>query len=91
MDYSFYNTDARAMVEQPRPRFRVLMYENGIGVVAIGQVRDKWDGVSYEQPLYYTATELSDLTGRAFEQLQELKPYAIDVYADGKVRFHFGE
>jgi hypothetical protein len=24
MDYFFYNTDARALTEQPRPRFRVL-------------------------------------------------------------------
>lgn len=82
MDYFFYNTDADALSEQPRPRFHVLidrgfaavggdrqqfgeqlgplapddvllMYENGVGVVAVGRVRERWDGVSHATPQYY--------------------------------------
>jgi 5-methylcytosine-specific restriction endonuclease McrA len=96
MDYFFYNTDARAIIEQPRPRFRVLidqgfaavggdrqrfgkqldqfaeddillMYENGVGVVAIGRVQERWDRVSHNKPLYYTAAEMEQLTGGAYE------------------------
>jgi hypothetical protein len=96
MDYFFYNTDARALTEQPRPRFRVLieqdfaavggdrqkygdqfdqlapddvllMYENGVGVVAVGRVRERWDGVSHVEPRYYKAAEMSRLTGGPHE------------------------
>lgn len=96
MDYFFYNTDSKALKDQPRPRFPLLikqgfaavggdrqkygeqlgqltpddillMYENGIGVVAIGEVRDHWDAVSHTVPKYYTPTEMEGLTGGAYE------------------------
>lgn len=96
MDYYFYNTDATALSEQPRPRFRVLiddgfaaaggdrqqfgeqldqlapddvllMYENGIGVVAVGRVRERWDGVSHTTSQYYKPSEMSGLTGGPYE------------------------
>jgi hypothetical protein len=96
MDYFFYNTDARALSEQPRPRFRVLidqgfaavggdrhrfgeqlgqlvpddvllMYENGVGVVAVGRVRERWDGVSHTTPRYYKPAEMGGLTGGPHE------------------------
>ena len=91
MNYFFYNTDARGIREEPRPRFsvliwggfaasgerrkygehlrqlgpedRLLMYENGIGVVAIGRVREKWDGVAHTAPRYYKPNELGRLDG----------------------------
>lgn len=31
----------------------LLMYENGLGVVAIGTVLEQWDGQSHPDPLYY--------------------------------------
>lgn len=96
MNYFFYNTDANALSEEPRPRFPVLiergfaavggdrqqfgeqlgqlepgdillMYENGVGVVAIGQVRERWDGVSHTTPQYYMPVEMDGLTGGPFE------------------------
>jgi hypothetical protein len=96
MDYFFYNTDAKALSEQPQPRFHVLvelgfaavggdrhqfgeqlaqlapddvllMYENGIGVVAIGRVRASWDGLSHATPQYYKSSEMSSLTGGSYE------------------------
>jgi hypothetical protein len=96
MDYFFYNTDARALSEEPRPRFPVLieggfaavggdrkkygeqlgqlapddlllMYENGVGVVAIGRVCEPWDGVSHTSPRYYRTPELSGLDGGPYE------------------------
>jgi hypothetical protein len=96
MDYFFYNTDATALSEQPRPRFPVLitkgfaavggerqrfgeqlnklaqddillMYENGVGVVALGRVKEGWDGVSYTEPLYYAVPEMDNLTGGPYE------------------------
>ena len=96
MDYFFYNTDSRAIIERPRPRFRVLidkgiavvggdrqrfglqleqlgqedillMYENHIGLVAVGKIKERWDGVSHQNPLYYTQTEMENVTGGAFE------------------------
>jgi hypothetical protein len=96
MDYFFYNTDARAIREKPRPRFPVLikggfaaaggdrknygeqlgqlapddlllMYENRVGVVAIGRVLERWDGVSYATPQYYKPGELSGLDGGPHE------------------------
>lgn len=92
MEYFFYNTDASAIHEAPRPRYpllieggfaalggdrkkfgeqferltpgdMLLMYENGVGVVAGGTVLKKWDGVTHTKPRYYTASELLDLTG----------------------------
>jgi hypothetical protein len=96
MDYFFFNTDARAFRQEPRPRFPVLiaggfaaaggdrkkygeqfgqlklddillMYENGVGVVAIGRVREQWDGVSHTTPRYYKSAELSGLDGGPHE------------------------
>ena len=96
MDYFFYNTDASALSEQPRPRYStlidegfaavggdpqqfgeqlgqiapddvLLMYENGVGVVAVGRVREEWDGVLHTLPRYYKPSEMSGLTGGAFE------------------------
>ena len=96
MDYFFYNTDARALSEQPRPRFPVLieggfaavggdrkkygeqlghlapddlvlMYENGVGIVAVGRVRERWDGVSHTTPRYYRPAELCGLDGAEHE------------------------
>jgi hypothetical protein len=96
MEYFFYNTDANALSEQPRPRFPVLihggfaavggdrqqfgeqlgqlapddillMYENGVGVVAVGRVRERWDGVSHTTPQYYKPPEMSGLTGGPHE------------------------
>jgi 5-methylcytosine-specific restriction endonuclease McrA len=96
MDYFFYNTDARAIIERPRPRFRVLMdngfaavggdrqrfgkqleqlgqadillmYENRIGITAVGKVKERWDGVSHQKLMYYTPAEIEDLSGGAFE------------------------
>jgi hypothetical protein len=96
MDYFFYNTDANALSEQPRPRFPLLieggfaavggdrqqfgeklaqltpddvllMYENGIGVVAVGRVLELWDGITHTKPHYYRPSELSGLTGDPYE------------------------
>ncbi len=36
-----------------RPGDQLLMYENRIGVVAVGTVSDRWDREEHEQPLYY--------------------------------------
>jgi hypothetical protein len=94
-DYYFYNTDGRAIFDEPRPRFPVLidkgfaaaggatkygkrfaqlaqndillMYENGVGVVAIGRVKEPWDGVTHSKPLYYTDDEMKHLDGGANE------------------------
>lgn len=31
----------------------LLMYEDGLGIVAIGEVQEEWDGKSYRKPIYY--------------------------------------
>lgn len=96
VEYYFYNTDARAITGQPRPRFPVLvekgfaaaggdrkkygeqlaqlelddvllMYENRVGVVAVGRVRERWDGRSHTKPLYYRPDEMLKLSGSAYE------------------------
>lgn len=95
VDYYFYNTDAGAISDNPRPRFHVLMqkgfaaaggakkygdrfnqlapndillmYENRVGVVAIGRVKERWDEVSHTTPSYYTTEEMKQLDGGAFE------------------------
>ncbi len=43
------------------------MYENSIGVVAIGRVREQWDGLSHSTPQYYRPSEMNGLTGGAYE------------------------
>jgi hypothetical protein len=45
----------------------LLMYENSVGVVAVGRVREEWDGVSHTRPRYYEPSEMGGLTGGAFE------------------------
>ena len=96
MRYFLYNTDRRAITEQPKPRFPVLiekafaacggdydkfgmqldklepgdtllMYENTVGVVAVGTVRRTWNRVPHEKPRYYKPSELAGLTGGPYE------------------------
>jgi hypothetical protein len=46
----------------------LLMYENGAGVVAVGRVTERWDGVQHkERPQYYTVEEMATLTGGPYE------------------------
>jgi len=45
----------------------LLMYEDKVGVVAVGRVLERWDGKSYTKPWYYTPVEMGDLTGGAYE------------------------
>jgi hypothetical protein len=96
MNYFFYNTDSRAIIDKPRPRFGVLidrklaavggdrkkfgeqlgklspddvllMYENLVGIVAVGRVLERWDEVTHSDSLYYSKHEMKLLTGGAFE------------------------
>lgn len=41
----------------------LLMYQNGVGVVAIGMVKELWDGVSHADYLYYTSREMEITNG----------------------------
>jgi hypothetical protein len=45
----------------------LLMYENKVGVVAVGIVQESWDGNKFTNPWYYTSEEMPKLTGGAFE------------------------
>ena len=45
----------------------LLMYENKVGVVAVGRVQESWDGKQYTNPWYYTTEEMPKLTGGAYE------------------------
>lgn len=45
----------------------VLLYENRVGVVAIGAVRERWDGVAHLVPRYYKPSELPSLDGAEAE------------------------
>jgi len=96
MDYFFYNTDSNAIIDEPKPRFGVLieskfaavggdrqkfgeqlgklnpddillMYENLVGIVALGRVLESWDEVTHSDSLYYTQREMALLTGGAYE------------------------
>ncbi len=40
-------------LQQLAPGDALLMYENGTGIVAVGEVVERWDGKSYEDLLYY--------------------------------------
>jgi hypothetical protein len=51
----------------------LLMYENGIGVVAVGKVRKHWDAASHTVPMYFTPTEMGGLTGGAYEYRIEVE------------------
>jgi hypothetical protein len=102
MDYFFYNTDADGIINNPKPRFKILieksfaatggdpqrfgeqfrklkvadillMYENKIGVVAIGRVLELWDGKHYPEPFYYTHYEKQFLTGGPLEYRIKVK------------------
>ena len=42
---------------QLAPDDTLLMYENGLGVVAVGRVRERWDGQTHATPSYYPASE----------------------------------
>lgn len=46
-----------------KPGDILLMYENRVGVVAIGSVIQSWDGIGYSEPLYYSLSEAAKLTG----------------------------
>lgn len=52
---------------QLKPDDVLLMYENRVGVVAIGSVQENWDGKHYTEPWYYHPEEMINLTGGAFE------------------------
>lgn len=54
-------------LRQLQPEDRLLMYENKLGVVAIGRVREEWDGVAHGAPLYYKPAELGRLDGAQLE------------------------
>ena len=45
------------MLAQLRPSDTLLMYEDGVGVVAVGRVREYWDEKTHRTPLYYPAGE----------------------------------
>lgn len=45
----------------------LLMYENGVGIVGVGRVREHWDGVTHTDSKYYTNSEMTHLDGGAFE------------------------
>jgi hypothetical protein len=62
-DYEKYGGQFR----QLNPGDVLLMYENGVGVVAIGEVQEKWDGASHSEPRYYHPDETVDLTGGTSE------------------------
>ena len=96
MEYFFYNTDSRAIIDKPKPRFNVLinqkfaavggdrkkfgeqlsdlspddillMYENLVGIVAVGRVLEYWDKITHSDSLYYNEREKKLLTGGAYE------------------------
>jgi hypothetical protein len=56
-----------AQFDQLAPGDVLLMYENGVGVVAVGRVRERWDGVSHAEPRYYKAAEMGGLNGGPHE------------------------
>ena len=35
-----------------------LMYENTVGLVAVGRVLEKWDGVEHKKPMYYRGLDI---------------------------------
>lgn len=41
----------------------LLMYQNGVGVVAIGMVKESWNGVSHNDYWYYTTREMELTNG----------------------------
>jgi hypothetical protein len=53
--------------DQLAPGDVLLMYENGVGVVAVGRVRERWDGVEHDESFYYKAAEMGGLTGGPHE------------------------
>jgi hypothetical protein len=62
--------DRKKFGEQLRklsPNDILLMYENLIGIVAVGRVLELWDEVTHNDSLYYTNHEMKLLTGGAFE------------------------
>ncbi len=42
---------------QLSPLDTLLMYENGVGIVAVGRVREYWDGKTHRRPVYYPPGE----------------------------------
>lgn len=45
----------------------LLMYEDNVGVVAAGRVRERWDGKSHAERWYYKTAEMGGLTGGTYE------------------------
>ena len=45
----------------------LMMYENKVGVVAVGRVREAWDGIQHTQLWYYTPDETAEFAAGAFE------------------------
>lgn len=54
-------------LDQLSPDDILLMYENTVGIVAVGRVLEHWDGVTHNDSLYYTEREKELLTGGAYE------------------------
>ncbi|MSR48406.1 MAG: hypothetical protein EXS13_15325, partial [Planctomycetes bacterium] len=59
----------------------VLLYENGVGVVAVGTVLEPWDGVSHPSPLYYTASELRGFDSSASAEFRVAVDWFLDLSA----------
>lgn len=55
------------------PGDTLLMYENGVGVVAVGEVREAWDGKAYEHDPWYYRIDDRGPDGRGFGQEYRIK------------------
>jgi hypothetical protein len=49
------------------PNDILLMYENKIGVVGVGRVIELWDGVQYEELLFYTPDDFKEYPKSVYE------------------------
>lgn len=57
----------------------LLMYENKVGVVAVGRVQENWDGRQFSIPYYYTLEEMVKLTGGAYEYRIKVEWFRIPI------------